>query len=371
MGLKFRDHFNRYQRVTYVKDEDDKKDVADDTGFLDCALGINPFGHTQLLREKFGSFDVTGLNKYPDFPFYQMKQDLVLCWQDVTDISTDNISLGDGSIGILERVNKLFIDKGSKVLGYCPQFTDYMADVESCGGIFEYVALRPEKDYKFDGAELLSRLDSEYRLVYIDNPNNPTGQVISLTEIENIVKKAAEHNTCVIVDEAYGDYISKAESAISIVNEYENLLVVRSFSKGFGLAGVRVGYMVSGGLIADYYAKVEPIFSINTFGEFAARIALKDRGFLEDSISRVKASKNRILDSLTILKVFETDVRIPIMVLNHPDEKSNLQQRFFENKVLVTSGADFMELGKNSVRFRIPADVEDIVEIIRKIERCI
>ena len=181
-------------------------------GFIDCALWINPFGCSPLLKGALGSFDVTRLNKYPDLHYRDLKKDLVSYWGNVAEIKADNLRLGSGSMDILERLNRMFIDRGSRVLGYCPQFTDYMTDVEGCGGIFEYVALRPEKNYRFDGEDLLSKLDDGHRLIYIDNPNNPTGQVIPLPEIRHVVEEAAKKGVCVIVDEAYGDYIRQFRS---------------------------------------------------------------------------------------------------------------------------------------------------------------
>jgi histidinol-phosphate aminotransferase len=364
--LKFRDHLKGYSKVTYVKD-DGKADTGGG-GFIDCALGINPFGCSPLLKGALGSFDVTRLNKYPDLHYRDLKKDLVSYWRDVAEIKADNLRLGSGSMDILERLNRMFIDRGSRVLGYCPQFTDYMTDVEGCGGIFEYVALRPEKNYRFDGEDLLSKLDDGHRLIYIDNPNNPTGQVIPLPEIRHVVEEAAKKGVCVIVDEAYGDYIGKEESAISVVMEHQNLVVVRSFSKGFGLAGARVGYMVTGRLIADYYSKVEMLFIVNTFGQFAVRIALKDQGFLRDSINKVRDTKRRIIDTLKVLRVLETDPRVPIMTLQHPSENVDLHEKFHKHGVLTEAGEDFVELGKNSVRLRVPIDAEGIIEVIKRIE---
>jgi len=364
--LKFRDHLKGYNRTTYVKD-DGKADTGG-SGFIDCALGINPFGCSPLLKEALESFDVTCLNKYPDFPYRELKKDLVSYWRDVTEIEAENIKFGCGSMDILERLNRIFIDRGSKALGYCPQFTDYMTDVESCGGVFEYAALGPQKNYRFDGEELLSKLDDGHRLIYIDNPNNPTGQVIPLPEIQHVVEKAAKKGVCVIVDEAYGDYIGKEESAISVVMQYQNLVVVRSFSKGFGLAGARVGYMVTSRLIADYYSKVEMLFIVSTFGQFAAQVALKDESFLRDSISKVRHIKRRILDTLKVLRVLETDLRVPIMILQHPSENVDLHEEFNKHGVLTEAGEDFVELGKNSVRLRVPADDADIINIIKRME---
>ena len=367
MELKIRDHLKDYKRVTYVKD-DGKAGMEDRRGFIDCALGINPFGCSPLLKEAMGSFDVTRLNRYPDFPYRELKKDLASYWGEAADIEAENIRLGCGSMDILERLNRIFIDRGSKVLGYCPQFTDYMTDVEGCGGIFEYVALRPGRNYRFDGEELLSKLSDEHRLIYVDNPNNPTGQVIPLPEIRHIVQEAAKRDTCVVVDEAYGDYISKEESAICIVNEHENLAVVRSFSKGFGLAGARVGYMVTGGLIAECYSKLEPLFVVSTFGQFAVQAALKDGNFLPDSVRKVRDIKQKVLGTLKGLKALETDARVPIMALQHPSKDMDLQQEFFEHGVLTESGEDFVELDRNCVRLRVPADADGVTEVIRRIE---
>jgi histidinol-phosphate aminotransferase len=364
--LKFRDHLKGYSRATYVKDDD--KAYTGGSGFIDCALGINPFGCSPLLKEALESFDITRLNKYPDFPYRELKKDLASYWRDVAEINADNIRLGCGSMDILERLNKIFIDRGTKALGYCPQFTDYMTDVEGCGGVFEYAALGPEKNYRFDGEELLSKLDDGHRLIYIDNPNNPTGQVIPLPEIQHVVEEAAKKGVCVVVDEAYGDYIGKEESAISIVMEHRNLAVVRSFSKGFGLAGARVGYMVTGRLIADYYSKVEPLFIVSTFGQFAVQIALKDEGFLRDSIRRIRDTKRRILDTLKGIRALETDPRVPIMTLQHPSKNVDLYEKFQKHGVLTEAGEGFVELGKNSVRLRVPIGAEGIIKVIKKIE---
>jgi histidinol-phosphate aminotransferase len=365
--LKFRDHLKDYKRTTYVK-ESNEVDTAGRREFIDCALGINPFGCSSLLKEALQFFDVTGINRYPDFPYNELKKDLVSYWKDAADIGADNIKLGCGSMDILERLNRIFIDRGSKVLGYCPQFTDYMTDVKSCGGLFEYVALKSENNYRFDGEDLLSKLSDDHRIIYIDNPNNPTGQVIPLPEIRYVVEEAAKRGVCVVVDEAYGDYIDREESALSIVPKHQNLAVVRSFSKGFGLAGARVGYMVTDRLIADCYSKVEPLFIISSFGQFVVQAALKDQGFLRDSVKRVRDIKQRIINSMTVLKAAETDLRVPIMAVQHPSEDTNLHGKFYKHGVLTESGEDFVELGKNSVRLRVPTDAVGIVNVIKKIE---
>src|SRR5699024_4459156 len=114
------------------------------------------------------------------------------------------------------------------------------------GGIYCDAPLSAENKYLFESFSIIFKLQqADYKLLYLDNPNNPTGQIIPIEEIEFIVKKAAENSTCVIVDEAYGDYMDQQSSAISLVHKYENLFVVRTFSKAYGLAGMRIGYVVA------------------------------------------------------------------------------------------------------------------------------
>ncbi len=370
MELKFREHLKAYERLSYVKgDGDNAKDH--DGSLIDCSLGVNPFGCSNTLKEAWACFDMSVLSRYPDFPYHRLKKDLSEYWSDIARLEDINIKLGSGSMDILEKLNKIFIDKGSKVLGYCPQFTDYMTDVESCGGIFEYTLLMPENNYGFDAGRLLSAMDNEHTLIYIDNPNNPTGQVIPLSAIDHIVKEAARRNICVVVDEAYGDFMEKQESSISLINKYANLAVVRSFSKGFGLAGARVGYMVTGELISGFYSKVESPFTVSALGQYASQLALKDDGFLKNCRNKVTDVKQEIIGALTKIGILETDSRIPIMTLQHPLEHIDLCGEFLKYRVMTEAGKDFVGLGKNSIRLRIPTSAGEITDIIRRMEDCL
>ena len=130
----------------------------------------------------------------------------------------------------LEKINKFVIREGSKVLGYALQFSEYITEVRVMGGFYEYMSLKKEEDFEFNYDEFIEKINDSYTLVYIDNPNNPTGQVISLDVIEEVTKKALEEEVIVVVDEAYGDFMDIKNSAVNL--EYPNLIVVRSFSKG-------------------------------------------------------------------------------------------------------------------------------------------
>jgi histidinol-phosphate aminotransferase len=366
MSLKYKKSLIDYNAVSYVS-EDTEIISEDKSDIMDCALGTNPFGHTKLLD--FVRPDIfKNINLYPDYPYIDLKKDLVRYWSCAASLSGKNIQIANGSISILENINRLFIEPGSRVLGYCPQFTDYMCDVKAMGGTFDYVLLKESNNYRFDVNDILNAITEDLKIIYIDNPNNPTGQVIPLKDIRLILREASKSGICVIIDEAYADFISKDESSISLTGEYENLIVVRSFSKGLGLAGMRIGYLVSSEELCSYYTKANSPFPISNIAAKMAQTALKDNDFIKDATEKIMEIKKEFIKSLTKLKVMETDERVPIMLLKCDDADVDLYNLFYKNKIATERGADFTGLSKNSVRFKVPKDSQKVIGLVRKIE---
>ncbi|HSQ87422.1 histidinol-phosphate transaminase [Romboutsia sp.] len=369
MKFKVNEHLVNFQKMSYVKNDEDEIHVEKDV--IDCSLGINPFGYSNLISNEKELFLKTKINIYPQYPYVEMRKEIAKYWADVVDIRSDNIRLGNGSVGVLDTINKIFIEKNSRVLGYCPQFTEYITDVRCHGGIYEYVELKQQNNYKFDYKEIMNRMCDEHRIIYIDNPNNPTGQIIPLLQLSDIIEKAEKMNICVIVDEAYGDFMSKENSAISLVNKFTNLFVIRTFSKGFGLADLRVGYVVCSEQLLEYYEKVDMPFTVTTVSQYISQVALKDKMFIENSICNIKRIKEEFINACSKIKVAETSLEVPIMVLQHPNEEIDLYKEFLKYKVLTESGEDFIAMGKNAVRLRIPENIEELLNAVKAIEKYI
>ncbi|GAH77883.1 unnamed protein product, partial [marine sediment metagenome] len=164
---------------------------------------------------------------YPD-PFHEgLRQAAIQFWADFSDLKGEQIQIASGAMAVLERLNKIFIEKGSTVLGYSPQFTEYVTEIEASGGRYEAVVLKPEENFEFNTQRLLKMMSRKHCLVYLDNPNNPTGQVIGLEKVEEIILETGKKGIVVIIDEAFGDYWGRENSAIKLVNKYQNLIVVR------------------------------------------------------------------------------------------------------------------------------------------------
>jgi len=333
-------------------------------GILNCALGTNPFGVSEKVLLAARNYHWADIYYYPD-PFHKgLRQALTRFWADFSDLKEEQIQIAGGAMAVLERLNKIFIENGSTVLGYSPQFTEYVTEIEASGGRYEAVVLKPEENFEFNTQRLLKMMSHEHCLVYLDNPNNPTGQVISLEKVEEIILEAGKKGIVVIIDEAFGDYWGRRNSAIKLVNKYQNLIVIRTFSKGFGLAALRVGYGVFPLKLVQYYEKVNVPFAADAVGCHLAKEALSDMEFISKCQEMVKREKGKLLEGLKqrgylISKTLDS---CPIFVLGHPDKTLDLNQQLLLQGILTESGKDFRNLENNYARVNIPLKANDFLD---------
>ena len=337
---------------------------------IDCALGTNPFGTPKGARAAFlaaaRGLDITS---YPEPWNEKLKRALAAYWTKA-NIGPTNIILGAGSIGILQRLNTLFLAPGAQLLGVTPQFTDYVRAAQARGANYQAVNLKAP-EFKISAAELLEQLNPDIAAVYIDNPHNPTGQVVPLADLEAIAAKALAQNTALIVDEAYGDFMPQDNSAINLVDRYPNTAVARSFSKGWGLAGLRVGYGVINTKLRKLYAKIDMPFSLIDPAAAAATAALAEPDFIIQSREKTARIKRQIRQQLTCLNLAHSYETTPIMTLTAPCPGLNLKQQFLRKGVLVVDGNEFAGLSSASVRLRVPAAEAELLDRLATIEAVI
>ena len=207
---------------------------------IDCGDGVNVHTVSEKARQALQHLDHSLAQNYPHTVV--MKESIQRYWQDIVPLAPERIFLGEGSQSLLYDVCRLFLEPGDRVTGIGPCYAEFASDVGMWGAEYDFVPLRPENRFRFDPEEMLAHIGQQHKLVYIDSPNNPTGQAIPRADIRRVVALAAQLSIPVIIDEAYGDYLPREESAIGLTDTFENLVVLRSFSKAHGLAGIRAGY---------------------------------------------------------------------------------------------------------------------------------
>lgn len=335
---------------------------------IDCGEGINIVSIPPAAQAAFANLHFDMLRPYPHS--VAVKDSILHYWEKEADLSYGRIVLCDGSIGGLYLINRLFLEAGDRVLGYVPQFSEYETDVKMYGVSFDRVPLQKEANYAFSTEALLAAMQPAHKLIYLDNPNNPTGQVIPLAEIEAILTAAAKQNTCVIVDEAYGDYMPKANSAASLCNRYENLIVVKTFSKGFGLAGLRAGYLIIPEALTAAMGNITNPYAMSELSRFIAAKTIQDEAFLLSLQEKTAALKTQLYQDWKNLSIAKTCDTLSICLVTHKNPNVDLAEQFAKRKILVISGKDFYSIEKNSIRFRVPAaaDMPRVLEAFAEID---
>ncbi|MBW1750488.1 MAG: histidinol-phosphate aminotransferase family protein, partial [Deltaproteobacteria bacterium] len=293
---------------------------TDDVGIHDASYidlrgpARDAFGHPPGVVDLVKNYDwVENVFQFGDLTCAGLKQEIRRFWSPLADLNPDWVKLGLGSMAVMERNNKIFIRPGTKVLGSHPQFVEYVEELRVMGADYHAVPLEPADNLKFNTSKFISEIKADYRMIYLDNPNNPTGQLIPTDEVEEIVKVAAKKDIIVMVDEAYADCVDMSCSAMGLVGRYPNLIVLRSFTKGYGLAGIRVGYGIYPGKLSDHYAKVDTLLPIPAIASRLAEEALKDRKFLSALSEQVQSVKRMMIKGLMEKGyiVPETDDRVP------------------------------------------------------------
>jgi len=204
------------------------------------------------------------------------------------------------------------------------------------------------------------------QVLYIDRPHNPTGQVLPLEDLRVVVDECRERGCWVIVDEAYADYLDIAESAISI--DSPNCIVTRSFSKAWGLAGMRVGYgIIRDPELLEIFNLLQPPFSVSIPGIEAALAALEDEDFLVRTRKYVLDGKGAILKALrgnSLIEVAVTHPSSPILMARH--RKGDLFSVLAKAGIDSEPGSGYLDLDDSAVRLRVPPpeDLERAVEIL-------
>jgi histidinol-phosphate aminotransferase len=362
MEVHFKEQIKQFAGSSYAETEDVGAE------FLDCALGCNPFGCTRNIDEVKIAQGL--LDRYPH-NYALLIEAIQKRWEESVCLSAESIRLAVGSMGVLENVNRMFLERGSKVLGPSPQFTDYNKDVIINGA--RYVDVVADDPYVtgFDASKIrehIMKQGDDISLIYINNPNNPSGEILPLDDLIPVFDLAGSCGVAVLVDEAYGDYMPDENSAIKVSGAYKNVVVARSFSKGLGIPGLRVGYGVANPAFFMEYDKVTNPFTVNALAIPYAIAALSDLEFIKTCRVKIAESKKRCISMLNKLSVAPTSEQVPIMLLVHPCRSVDLYKLFLSKKILTVSGAEFNGLGKNSVRIRVPRDSEMLERAIAEIE---
>ena len=222
---------------------------------------------------------------YPDGVGSKLKKKLAKRHQ----VKPECVTLGNGSNELLELAGRCFLGEGTNAVYSEHAFAVYELTAKICGADSRIARALPCNDkmpYGHDLNAMIDAIDSNTRVVFIANPNNPTGTWFSNSDLESFLQRVP-NTTIVVIDEAYAEYVTEPAypEASAWINQFPNLLVTRTFSKVFGLAGLRIGYAVSSASVAELINRVRQPFNVSLPAQCGAFAALEDTQHLEKSIA--------------------------------------------------------------------------------------
>ncbi|PQV52077.1 histidinol-phosphate transaminase [Paraburkholderia sp. BL21I4N1] len=248
----------------------------DEANIVKLASNENPLGMPESAQRAMAQA-ASELGRYPDANAFELKSAL----SERYGVPAEWITLGNGSNDILEIAAHAFVEKGQSIIYAQYSFAVYALATQGLGARAIVV---PAVQYGHDLDAMLAAITDDTRLIFVANPNNPTGTFIDGPKLEAFLDKVPR-NVAVVLDEAYTEYLpqDKRYDSIAWVRRYPNLLVSRTFSKAFGLAGLRVGFAIAQPELTDLLNRLRQPFNVNTLAQAAAIAALNDTAFLEKS----------------------------------------------------------------------------------------
>ncbi len=265
------------------------------TGIVKLASNENPLGASPAAVAAMHEAIKT-IALYPDGNGFELKDALVKRY----GVAHANITLGNGSNDLLELAARAFLAPGDKVVYSAHAFAVYALATQAVGASGISV---PAINYGHDLKAMLNAAkDSQVKMVFIANPNNPTGTFLEPEELQ-VFLRGVPANVLVVLDEAYNEYLpeDKRYDSVSWLKEFPNLIISRTFSKAYGLAGLRVGYALAHEQVTDMMNRVRQPFNVNSVAQAAAVAALRDVSFVKKTYELNRRGMQQITDGLTRL----------------------------------------------------------------------
>ncbi|NOZ76796.1 MAG: histidinol-phosphate transaminase [Euryarchaeota archaeon] len=284
---------------------------------------------------------------------------------DYHGVETGQVVAGNGSDEVLDMVVRVFLDPGDEAVISTPTFSMYSSLTRVAGGRPVLVPMTGDFEYDLEGMK--QAVTDRTKLVFICSPNNPTGTVVPGKGLEELL----DEGPVVVVDEAYGEFADG--SFAELVAGRENLVVTRTFSKAFGLAGLRVGYCITSEVIADYMLRIKIPFSVNLLAEKAALAALEDREHLEKTLELTRQGREyltRELGRMPGLKVYPSRANFVFLDTRASGMTgAELSEALFRKGIITRDCSSFTGLDPYHLRISVGTMEENrrVVEELREI----
>lgn len=330
------------------------------TNAVKLASNENPLGPSPLAVTAARAA-LSGINRYPDGNGFALKSALAR----KLGVKSEKITLGNGSNDVLEQLARAFVQSENEVLFSEHAFALYPIVTRAVGAI--PVATKT-KDWGHDLAAMRAAVTSRTRLVFIANPNNPTGTWLKAEELESFVRAMPSH-VLVAIDEAYFEYVIESDypNTVAWTAKYPHLITTRTFSKAYGLAGLRVGYGVSSPEIADILNRVRQPFNVNSAALAAATAALEDEGHVSRAVQLNREGMRQLTAAFTALGLKPIPSAGNFVCVDFGRPATPVYERLLREGVIVRPVANYGMPNHLRVTVGLPEENRRFIAALRKV----
>ena len=332
-----------------------------DHNIIDFSSNITPLGipnSVKLIIKK----NLDKIQFYPD----PKSENVISSLEKYTHLSKSNIIVGNGAIEILYNFCFAFLSKTTKVLIHVPTFQEYETAVKLSNCKISY----------FKSLNLSTNIDSfisqipKSGCIFLCNPNNPTGELLSKKELLSIIIVAKKLKTIVFIDECFIELVPKSnESVISYVKKYDNLFILRSLTKSFGLPGLRIGYACGSKEIIKILQKIKIPWSVNSLAQDAANAVIKNISHIKKSNIIIQKESKYLEDNISILNGFECiSSSTNFILIKTKYDSTKLQTKLLKNKILIRDCKNFRGLDNHYIRIAVKSH-KDNVKLVKALEK--
>ncbi len=328
----------------------------DPAEIIDFSANINFLGPPESVLEVIKK-NLAGIENYPDPDSTRLKSILA----EQTGQRVDNLIVGNGAVELIYLVAKVLQPEDALVLA--PTFSEYRSALESSGAVVEEFVLAREEKFELNLAELLPSL-AEVDLFCLCNPNNPTAKFLSRCQVKEIIDYAQQHDTYLLIDEAFVDFLEADITVIDLITEYDNLFVLRSLTKFFAIPGLRLGYGAANDeLIQQLKASHDP-WNVNYLAQLAGQVGLQDKEYIvrsQAAIAREREFLYQKLSEWVQLEVYyPTANYIFVDVTASNFTATSLVEELAQYGILIRNCNTYSNLGEDFVRIAVKSRTDNL-----------
>ncbi len=326
----------------------------------DLSLNVNPYGVSPKVVDVLKKINSRKISHY-----YPENQILIKKISEYMDVEPDQILLGDGCDGCLEMIAHTFINKNNEVIIPTPTFHRYEFFTTLMGGKPVFV---PMQNFEINPEDIFKKVNKKTKLIFLCNPNNPTGISIKREIKEYIIKN---FEGIVVIDEALAD--AAGVNGSTLLKKYNNIVIVRSFSKTFGLASLRIGYIIAHKELIEEIKKTSSPFKVNGIAQELAIVALEDKEHIKKSIRYMNKTRDYLISNLENIgfkctKSVTTNFLVDISPVSNDSTK--FVEKLKQKNILVT-GTNAFRLNENTyIRVSLGSEEENkkFIQIMKEIK---